>query len=95
MEPGDAVDDREPEPSPCGAASRRLPAGKGPLQAFDFFGGNPRSAIGDFEHHRSVRVSGRDLDGRRTVPQRVVDEVEDGLACPDRVQAAALLKKTY
>ena len=49
-------------------------------------GGNSRPAIGDFDHRRSVRVSGRDLDGRRTVAQRVIDEVGHQAQERDRAQ---------
>ena len=75
MKASDALDDRETEACSGDTAARRVAAGEGPLQVLHLIRRDTLSAVGDLEHDRAIGDAGGDLDRRRPVTQRIVDQV--------------------
>src|SRR5258706_16421299 len=72
-----ALDDGEPQARSSVVAARDLQAREGPLEPLDFGQGDARAAVGHLEHHGVVFGAYRDPDVLLSVPQGVVDEIQN------------------
>ena len=85
-----------PSPAPAAPSARARAADRARerlLQPLDLVGRDAGAAVGDVEHERVARRARRDLDRRRAVGERVVDEVRDEPRDRGRLAAAAAARR--